>query len=84
MKLEADPKAELTSSGILMSDGKYAIKSTSFGSINTLTHVPIDKLIKGTSPEREMREQVPENFMNYFISEASTRFYDDAVDEAEE
>lgn len=86
MKLEADPKAELRSSGILivsdeLSDGKYAVKSTSFGSINntinTLAHVLIDKLIRGTPPKREVREQVLENFMNYFISEATARFFDD-------
>lgn len=85
-KLEADPKAELTSSGILivsdeLSDGKYAIKSTSFGSINntinTLAQVLIDKLIKATPPEKEAREQVLENFMDYFISEATARFFDD-------
>ncbi len=84
--LEADPKAELTSFGILivsdeLSDGKYAIKSTSFGSINntinTLAHVLIDKLIKATPPEREVREQVLENFMDYFISEATARFFND-------
>lgn len=89
--LEADPKAELTSSGILivsdeLSDGKYAVKSTSFGSINntinTLAHVLIDKLIRGTPPKREVREQVLENFMNYFISEAAARFFDD-VDDSE-
>lgn len=84
--LESDPKAELTSSGILivsdeLSDGKYAVKSTSFGSINntinTLAHVLIDKLIKATPPEKEVREQVLENFMDYFISEATSRFFDD-------
>lgn len=92
VKLEADPKAELTSSGILivsdeLSDGKHAVKSTSFGSINntinTLAHVLLDKLIKATPPEREVREQVLENFMNYFISEATARFFDDVDDEAE-
>ena len=84
--LEADPKAELKSSGILivsdeLSDGKYAIKSTSFGSINntinTLAHVLIDKLIKATPPEKEVREQVLENFMDYFITEATARFFND-------
>lgn len=84
--LEADPKAELTSSGILivsdeLSDGKYAIKSTSFGSINntinTLAHVLIDKLKKATPPKKEVREQVLENFMDYFISEATARFFDE-------
>ena len=92
MKLEADPKAELKSSGILivsdeLSDGKYAVKSTSFGSINntinTLAYVLIDKLIRGTPPKREVREQVLKNFMNYFISEAAARFFDDVDDESE-
>jgi len=79
--LEAVPKAELTSSYILivsdeLSDGKYAVKSTSFGSINTLAHVLIDKLIKTTPPEKEVRNQVPENSMDSFISETTARFFD--------
>lgn len=86
------PKAELKSSGILivsdeLSNGKYAIKSTSFGSINntinTLAHVLIDKLIKATPPEKDIREQVLENFIDYFISEATARFFDDVDAESE-
>lgn len=79
IKLEIDPHSELNCAGIVIvseinDEGDYSIQNTSFGSvddiINILAHVLIEKLRRGSSPDRETRETVLTSFMDFFIQEA--------------
>ena len=92
VKLEAEPEAEINSTGILiisdeLQEGNYMIRTSMFGSvnniINTLANVLIERLKADAGSEKANREQVFSEFMSFFYYKAKAEFFKDYEEDEE-